>query len=337
MSWRGILIYVENYSGKVNSSAFELLGKANELKIRIGGEVSAITLAREDVDAVVQQLISYGADRVVVYKVSSDEELANQLIHRDAIVDTVNMFKPKLVLISATPWGRSLGPRVAAKLGTGITADCLDIYVDEQGDIVQVRPAFTGNIIAHIKTLTNPVITTIRPKVLPIPRPDPSKRGEVVVKNIEELNLSNDARNIKVLGVAKVKEVKLPDVQIIVSVGRGLRSREDIEIFKEFAKMLGGELGCSKPLVDMGWCEKDRQVGFSGNIVRPRIYIACGISGAPQHIAGMKDSEYVIAINIDETAPISKYSDLLIVGNMYEIVEKAIKKISEVKKDMLTT
>jgi len=337
MSWRGILIYAENYSGRVNSSAFELLGKANELKIRIDGEVSAITLAREDVDVVVQQLISYGADRVVVYKVSSDEELANQLIHRDAIVDTVNMFKPKLVLISATPWGRSLGPRVAAKLGTGITADCLDIYVDEQGDIVQVRPAFTGNIIAHIKTLTNPVITTIRPKVFPIPRPDPSKRGEVVVKNIEELNLSNDARNIKVLGVAKVKEVKLPDVQIIVSVGRGLRGREDIEIFKEFAKMLGGELGCSKPLVDMGWCEKDRQVGFSGNIVRPRIYIACGISGAPQHIAGMKDSEYVIAINIDETAPISKYSDLLIVGNMYEIIEKAIKKISEVKKDMLTT
>lgn len=332
MTVEGILVYAENYSGKVNPAVFELLGKASELRSKIGGSVSASVLVDDNELEVAKELIAYGADIVIVYKTPSRELLANQLIHRDAVVDAINILKPRLVLINATPWGRSLGPRIAAKLKTGITADCLDVYVDEQGDIVQVRPAFTGNIIAHIKTLTLPVITTVRPKVFPLPKPDRSRIGNILVKNINEIVLSEDTKKLNVCGVQKVKEIRLPEAQIILTVGKGLKSKEDMNIFKEFIHAIGGELGCSKPLVDIGWCEKDRQVGFSGNIVKPKIYIACGVSGAPQHIAGMKDSEYVIAINIDETAPISKYCDVLIVGDMMEIISKTLNKIKALRK-----
>lgn len=331
MTVEGILVYAENYSGRVNPAAFELLGKANELKSKIGGKVSATVLVNEGEINVAKELIAYGADTVIVYRVSDRELLANQLIHRDAVVNAINTLKPRLVLINATPWGRSLGPRIAAKLKTGITADCLDVYVEEHGDIVQVRPAFTGNIIAHIKTVTHPVIATVRPKVFSTPKPDRSRVGDIIVRNLDEIEISGDTKKIRVWGVKKVKEVRISEAQVVVTVGRGLKSKEDMKIFKEFANALGGELGCSKPLVDIGWCEKDRQVGFSGNIVKPRIYIACGVSGAPQHIAGMKDSEYVVAINIDETAPISKYCDTLIVGDMQEIVLKILDKLKKMQ------
>ncbi|MEM1526645.1 MAG: electron transfer flavoprotein subunit alpha/FixB family protein [Ignisphaera sp.] len=331
MTVEGILVYAENYSGRVNPATFELLGKANELKSNIGGRISATVLVDGSEIDVAKELIAYGADTVIVYKVPNRELLANQLIHRDAVVNAINTLKPKLVLINATPWGRSLGPRIAAKLKTGITADCLDVYVDEHGDIVQVRPAFTGNIVAHIKTVTHPVIATIRPKVFSTLKPDRSRVGDILVKNLDEVGLSGDTKKIKVCGVKRVKEVKISEAQVIVTVGRGLKSKEDMKIFKELANALSGELGCSKPLVDIGWCEKDRQVGFSGNIVKPRIYIACGISGAPQHIAGMKDSEYVVAINIDETAPISRYCDAFIVGDMQEIILKILDKLKKIQ------
>lgn len=334
MTWKGILVYVENYEEKPNMASFELLSKASELKNRIGGDVSAVVLSTGKVHEIGEMLISYGADKVIVYNVHSRELLANQLIHRDVVIDAIREMKPRSILISATPWGRSLGPRIAAKLQTGITADCLDIYVDEQGDIVQVRPAFTGNIIAHIKTLTNPVITTIRPKVFSIPKPDYLRKGEIIVKDLSDVEISDDVGKIKVTGISRAKEVKLADASIIVTVGKALRSKDDLRYFQEFARLIGGELGCSKPLVDAGWCVKDRQVGFSGNIVRPKIYIALGISGAPQHIAGMKDSEYVIAINVDESAPISRYSDLFIVGDMYNVVAKVFEVIKSSKSQL---
>lgn len=322
MTWRGILIYAENYDERLNTASLELLGKASELKKKIGGETSAITLTTSREREISETLVAHGADKVIIYKTSSRELLANQLIHRDIVVDAIQILKPRSVLISATPWGRGLAPRIAARLQTGITADCLDIYVDEHGDIVQVRPAFTGNIIAHIKTLTNPVITTIRPKVFPVPKPDYLRKGEIIIKDLSDVKLLDDTRKVKVIGVSRVKEVKITDASIIVAVGKALRSKDDLKNFQEFARMIGGELGCSKPLVDAGWCTKDRQIGFSGNIVRPRVYIALGISGAPQHLAGMKDSEYVVAVNIDETAPISRHSDLFIIGDMYSFVAK---------------
>ncbi len=326
--WSGVLVYAENYGRGLKSSVFELLGKASELRTRLGGLVYSITLASEEVDVHAEELIYYGSDKVLVYRVPK-ELLPNQLVHRDALVDSVKALKPKLVLISATPWGRSLGPRVAAHLKTGITADCLDIYVDENGDVVQVRPAFTGNVIAHIKTLRTPVIATVRPKVFPMPEPDHGRKGDVLCM---KLNIpGNDVAGVRVLGVAREKLVKLSEAEVIISVGKGLRSREDLRLFEELAKALGGQVACSRPLVDVGWMERDRQVGFSGNVVRPRIYIACGISGAPQHLAGMRDSEYVIAVNTDSSAPIGRYSDLLVVGDFYEVIPKLVERIKELK------
>jgi len=329
MSARNILIYAENYSGNIHRASYELLGKARELISKIGGEVYAtIVTTKEDAEKHAKDLIAYGADKVVEY-IADKSLLPNQQVHKEALLDAINFVQPKLVLIPATPWGRSLGPRVAAAIKTGITADCLDIYIDENGEIIQVRPAFTGNIIAHIKTLTLPVMATIRPGVFPPPKPNYERRGDVIVR---EMKLSpNVTETLKVLGVVRTKTVRLSDADVIVSVGKGLRSKEDVKLFEELAKELGGVLGCSKPLVDMGWLERDRQVGFSGNTVRPKLYIALGISGAPQHIAGMKDSQYVIAVNLDPSAPIAKYSDVFIIGDMYEFAKRLLSIIKDQK------
>lgn len=327
MKWKGVLVYAENYSGKVHESSYELLGKARELVSKLGGKVYAVLLSSNENDFA-KDLIAYGADEVHIYMVDN-ALLPNQLVHRDAIVSLIKEIKPRLVLFPATPWGRSLGPRIAARLRVGITADCLDIYIDDQGEIIQVRPAFTGNLIAHIKTLSYPVIATIRPKVFPTPKPDYSRNGKVYRRYIN--SLSSDVDKVKVIGKPKVKQIRLADADIIVSIGKGVKSREDIKIFEDFARELGGILASSRPLVDMGWMDRDRQVGFSGNIVRPKIYIALGISGAPQHIAGMKDSEVVISINIDPSAPIAKYSDLFVVGDIYEIVPKLLDEIRKIR------
>lgn len=335
MTWSGILVYAENYSGKVNPAAFELLNKASELRDKIGGKIHVVTLAIDGEHLIARELIARGADRVVVYKVQTKEELANYLLHRDAIIHVISECRPRLVLISATPWGRSLGPRVATRLQTGITADCLDLYINELSEIIQVRPAFTGNIIAYIKTITSPVIATVRPMAFSPSQPDYSREGEVDIRPISGIKVSDDTPKLNVLGQSRPKRVLLSEAQVILAVGRGLRDRGDIKLFEELASEIGGELACSKPLVDLGWMERDRQVGFSGSIVRPKVYIACGISGAPQHIAGMKDSSFIVAINTDESAPISKYCDLFIIGDMYSIALKVLTKIREVKRGNL--
>ncbi|MEM3948542.1 MAG: electron transfer flavoprotein subunit alpha/FixB family protein, partial [Zestosphaera sp.] len=204
-----------------------------------------------------------------------------------------------------------------------------DVYVDEGGDIVQVRPAFTGNIIAHIKTLRNPIIATVRPKVFSMPKPNRGREGEILRRELS--TFGSDVSGVKVLGIAREKSARLSEAEVIVSVGKGLRGREDLKLFEELARVLGAQIACSRPLVDAGWMERDRQVGFSGNVVRPRVYIACGISGAPQHLTGMKDSEYIIAINKDPSAPISRHSDLFVIGDIYEIAPKLMKRINELR------
>lgn len=327
MSWRGILVYAENYSGSIHRASFELLGKARGLLPKIGGVLhAAIVTSEESAEKHSKELIAFGADEVLEYIVK-ERFLPNPVVHRNALIDAISYAKPKLVLVPATPWGRSIAPRVAAAIRTGITADCLDVYVDDAGDIVQVRPAFTGNIIAHIKTLTSPVMATVRPGVFPLPQPDYSRKGKVIAKN---LSLSEDD-DVRVVGVSKRKTVKLSEATIIVSIGKGVRSKEDIKLFEELAKALNAQLACSRPLVDMDWMERDRQVGFSGNIVRPRLYIALGISGAPQHIAGMKDSQYIIAVNTDPSAPIAKYCDLFVVGDIYDIAKKLLQALEGFK------
>ena len=321
-----VLTYVENVNGKLNPASLELLSKAREVARAGSGKVYSLLVATSENPREFRELAARGVDVLLVYRVGEDW-LCDYLLHAEALAHAIRKVNPALVLVAATPWGRSFAPRVAARLGLGLTADCLDVYVDEAGDIVQVRPAFTGSLIAHIKTVTSPAMATIRPGVFPEPTPDYSRRFEAVV--VEELPVRSSG--LEVLGPSKGKSVSLSEASVIVAVGRGLRKKEDISLFMELAKTLGGECAVSKPLVDAGWFEKERQVGFSGNIVKPKVYLAFGISGAPQHIAGMKDSESVVAVNSDPSAPIAKFSDIFVVGDMYEVARRLLERLKAFK------
>jgi len=328
VSGEGVLVYAEYIEGMPHPVTYELIGKGRELTSKLGGSVKAVIIG-SGASGHAEELIHYGADEVYVYECGEGVAL-NTLLHKELLVGLIREIKPKLVLFGATPWGRSLAPRVAAALRTGLTADCLDVYVTDDGSIVQVRPAFTGNIIAHIKTVTTPAMTTVRYKVFKPPKKDPSRNGEVIIREVPTEGTIHH-KKIEILGKVREKEVNIADADVIVAGGKGLKRREDLKLLEELAEVLGGVLAVSRPLVDAGWASKDRQVGFSGNVVKPRVYIACGISGSPQHLAGMKDSKVIIAVNIDPSAPIAKYSDLFVVGDLYEVVPRLIGEIKRVR------
>jgi len=321
----GILVYAETSDSRIHPVSFELLGKAREIAEKLGLEVWSVIIGF-DVKDRAKELIYYGADKVYVYDSERLKDF-NVLTYKDILVDLVKEIDPEIFLIGATPLGRSLAPRVAAALDTGLTADCIDLRVDEEGNLIQIRPAFTGNILAHIKTTSKPIMSTIRYKVMPMPKRDESRKGEIVIKNPPE---KIDTR-IKSLGRISKRTVNIADAEVIVSGGRGLKNKEDLKMLEELAKLLGGVLGVSRPLVDEGWIAKEHQVGFSGNTVKPKLYIACGISGSPQHLAGMRDSQIIVAINIDPSAPIFRHADYGVVGDLYEVVPKLISMIKRIK------
>ncbi len=318
-----ILVVAEHEENRIHPITFELLGKANELSNKLNGKVRAVILGK-GIGDMANELVYHGADIVHVY---DDDSLLffNVLLYKDNIVSLIKRFSPDLVLIGATNKGRSLAPRIAVSLKTGLTADCINIFV-EKGEIIQVRPAFTGNIIAHIYTKTRPVLTTIRYRVMKPLKRDEKRKGEIIV---EDLKFSN-GKGLKVLGKIRDKEIRISDADIIVSFGRGVKRRDDIKMIKELADLLGGVVGASRPVVDEGWISKDHQIGFSGNIVKPKLYMAFGISGSPQHLAGMKDSDIVIAVNIDSSAPIFRYSDYCIVADLYHVIPNLIRRLKEI-------
>jgi len=323
---KGILVYAETVDSEIHPISFELLGKAREIADKLKLQVWSAILGYKISDKV-SELIYYGADKVYVY---DDEQLRdlNVIVYKTLLTELVKEIKPEIFLIGATPWGRSLAPRIAAALDTGLTADCTDLQVDESGKVIQIRPAFTGNILAHIETVSKPVMATIRYKVMkPIER-DTSRRGEIIVGKPEKIESSG----IKFLGKISRREVNLPDADVIVAGGRGLRKKEDLRLLEELAELLGGVVGASRPLVDEGWISKDHQVGFSGNTVKPKLYIACGISGSPQHLAGMRDSGMIIAINTDPSAPIFRHADYGVVADLYEFIPRLIELLREARK-----
>ncbi len=316
--YSGVMVFAEQREGETHPITFELLGKGREIADKLGAELSGVLLGYQVKDKA-RELIYYGADKVFLFDHPSLKEF-DVVLYKRILVDLIKEEKPEIFLVGATRLGRSLAPRIAAALNTGLTADCIDLQIDENGDLVQIRPAFTGNIIAHIKTKTKPVMATVRYRVLPPGRRDVSRRGKVIVKEVE---ISGDT-GIKVIRKERAKRVRIAEADVIVACGRGLRKREDLKMIEELASLLGGVVGASRPLVDEGWISRDHQVGFSGNVVKPRLYIACGISGSPQHIAGMRNSEVIIAINIDPSAPIFKIADYGVVGDLYEIVPRLI-------------
>ena len=323
--YRGVMVFAEQHESKLHPVTFELLGKGREIADKLGVELSGILLGW-GVSEAARELIYRGADKVFLVEHPS-LKFFDPVRYKHNIVRIIEDEKPELVLFGATPLGRSLAPRVAVALSTGLTADCIDIVVDEEGDIVQVRPAFTGNIIAHIKTRTRPVMATVRYRVMrPLPR-DPGRKGRIIVRD----PVLNGETGIRIVRKVRDKSVRITDADIVVAAGRGLKRPEDLRMIEELASLLGGVVGASRPLVDEGWISRDHQVGFSGNVVRPRLYIACGISGSPQHLAGMRNSQIIVAINVDPSAPIFRHADYGIVGDLYEIVPKLIERLKDMR------
>ncbi len=317
-----LLVFVEQREGVINPVSYELLGKGIELADKKRCALTAVLLGN-GVENHARELIFYGAERVYLF----DHPLFNDcdlLNYKHNMVRLVKEVQPDIFLLGATYWGRSLGSRVAAALGTGLTADCTGLEIDKHGNLVQVRPAFSGNILAHIKTRTRPQMATVRYKVMPRAVRDTDRKGEIIRKAAEIVpSLLSFVHNKKSAGV------NLADAEILVSGGSGLKKADDYSLLSELAEVLGAALGSSRPPVDNGWIGREHQVGFSGTTVNPKVYIACGISGSPQHLAGMRSSETIIAINTDPSAPIFRVADYGKVGDLYEVIPKLIKKIKE--------
>ncbi|MCS7120756.1 MAG: electron transfer flavoprotein subunit alpha/FixB family protein [Nitrososphaerota archaeon] len=316
-----ILIYAEQEDGEIHPVTYELICKGRELAGKLGCKVDSVLLGSR-IEEKASELVAYGADRIFIFDHSSLHDF-DLIRYSSNIVDLARETEPDIILIGATRIGRVLAPRVAAALRTGLTADCTDLYIDEDGRLVQVRPAFSGNIMAEIKTWRKPQMATVRYKVMKMGEPDPSRKGEVIRRQVKII----EDTGMKILEKTPAAEMEINEARVIVSGGRGLRSPDEFRILEELAEILGGVVGSSRPLVDSGWIGREHQVGFSGNIVKPKVYIACGISGSPQHLFGMRDSEVIIAINKDPSAPIFRFSDYGVIGEVQEILPLLIEEL----------
>ena len=313
--YKGLMVFAEQREGKIHPVAYELLGKGTEIAQQLGIEVSAVLLG-SGMDEEINELFYYGAQKVyyIEHPVLADFDLLN---YKHNIARLVNEVKPETLLIGATHLGRSLAPRIAAAINTGLTADCTSLEVGDVGNLVQIRPAFSGNIFAHIRTTTRPQMATVRYKVMQkLPR-DTQKTGEVIRKEAEIVDSV-----LKIVEKQSTGGVNIAEAEVVVCGGRGVKSAADFALLEDLAGALGGVVGCTRPVVDDGWMGKEHQVGFSGNTVQPKLYVAVGVSGSPQHLAGMRDSDVIIAINADPSAPIFKLADYGIVGDLYEVVPK---------------
>ena len=327
--YKGVFVFAQQVDNELNGIAFELIGKGKELAKDLGTEVTAMLLG-SDIKGLADELAAYGADKVIVV---DDLELKDYRTepYAHAISSIINEFKPEIVLVGATAIGRDLAPRVSARVKTGLTADCtvLEIgdFKGEPNQLLMTRPAFGGNTIATIACPeTRPQMATVRPGVM-----QKNEKVEGAKANVVEFNpgFTPDNKYVEILEVVKAvtDTVDIMDAKILVSGGRGVGSKENFKLLEDLAEALGGAVSCSRAVVDAGWLSKDLQVGQTGKTVRPQLYFAVGISGAIQHVAGMEESDIIIAINKDETAPIFDVADYGIVGDLNKILPSLTEKI----------
>lgn len=317
---KNILIFGEQKNGIIHKVTFELMGKAKELLNDIDGEIKVVILGDENIN--LSELSFHGANTVYLIEDQCFNK-PDELLYKENIVSLINEIRPDIFLVGATSFGRSLAPRIAASLNTGLTADCTELKIDDDGELVQIRPAFSDNILAHIKTTTVPKMATIRYKEFAQAERNDKLNAEII--KIKAYKSTNDL--LEVLEEIEAREFDISDAQVVVSAGKGFKNKEDLNLVYELASLLGGEVGASRSIVDEGYIDKSHQIGYSGNRVKAKIYIACGISGAPQHLAGMKESDIIIAINSDPSAPIFNIADYGIVGDVYKVIPMFIEKI----------
>jgi len=328
-AYHGVWVIAETHDGKLADVSLELLGQARVLAQDLGTDVS-LALVGNEVSGLVPQAAASGADRVylVEHEVLSHYRTGP---FTDVLTGVLNTYKPEIVLIGATPMGRDLASRIAARIGAGLTADCtgLDIDPDEKL-LLQTRPAFGGNIMATIVCrYARPQMSTVRPRVMRKIEPRQDAKAQVVRVDV---NLNEKSVLTKIVEVVKDQageQVNLQDAEIIVSGGRGIKKPENFALIKQLAEALGGALGASRATVDAGWIPAYHQVGQTGKTVQPKLYVACGISGAVQHLAGMSSSDCIVAINSDPDAPIFNVAHYGIVGDLFEVVPELIKQLQQ--------
>ena len=335
--YKGVYVFAQQVDNIVNSIAFELIGKGKDLAADLGTEVTAV-LVGSGVKGLADELAEYGADRVIVV---DDPELKEYRTepYAHALASVIEKYKPEIFLVGATAIGRDLGPRVSARIHTGLTADCTQLDIGDfplnpvpgkeqkHNQLLMTRPAFGGNTIATIACPDfRPQMATVRPGVM-----QKKERQAGVKANIEEFNpgFTPNHNYVEILEVVKAvsETVDIMDAKILVSGGRGMGNAENFKMLEELAEVIGGTVSCSRAVVDAGWKPKDLQVGQTGKTVRPNVYFAIGISGAIQHLAGMEESDIIIAINKDDTAPIFDVADFGLVGDLNKIVPALTEKL----------
>ncbi len=324
-SHRGVWVFAEQRDGKLKSVAYELLSKGRELADTLKTDLSAVCFGH-GIDGV-NQLTVYGADKV--YLVDSPELAGNQEdLYTRQLVELIRQHKPEIVIAGATSLGRAFIPRVAAILKTGLTADCTGLDIDTENRLLrQTRPTFGGNIMATIICQTKrPQMSTVRPRVFKKNEPDKGRKGQIIKVDFNREYITS---RTKLLNFVEdlTEKVKLEDADIIVSGGRGLGKAENFKLIEELAKVMGAAVGSSRPPVDEGWIPYSRQVGQTGKTVCPKLYIACGVSGSVQHMAGMQTSDVIVAINDDPHAPIFEIATYGIVGDLFKVVPMLTEKL----------
>jgi electron transfer flavoprotein alpha subunit len=309
-----VLVVAEIRDGALKKVSFEMLGEGRRIAEQLGGSVLAVALG-EGIGDAIAPLAHYGADKVFV---ADDPALAEYTAeaYSNVLAGLINEIEPALVLLGATTQGKDLAPRLAARLAAGLASDCTGFAVQD-GELRITRPIYAGKAIATAKETARPYMATVRPNVFAAPEPDESREAPVET-------ISVDAGEIRAKVLELIKEagerVELTEADIIVSGGRGLKEPENFALIEELAKVLGAAVGASRAAVDAGWKDHSYQVGQTGKVVTPTLYIACGISGAIQHLAGMKTSKYIFAINKDPDAPIFKVADYGIVADLFKVV-----------------
>ncbi len=319
--WRGILVYAEQRAGRLHPVSLELIGKARQLAAGTDHQVYTAVLG-ENVEAAAKELLHYGVSAVYAYE---DAELA--FYRADAyaacVEDAIRALKPSVVLVGATALGRSLAPRLSTRFHTGLTADCTELELRENSDLVQIRPAFGGNIMAQIVTpSTRPQFATVRYKVMEAPARADIPSGEILRRKTPKAAQTSPVRPVSVTPVPK--SANISDAEILVVGGRGLKKEADLQLVQNLAETLGGDWAVTRPLVEKGWATNARQIGLSGRTVRPKLIITLGISGAIQFAACMNQSEKIVAVNQDADAPIFQVAHIGIVGDLYEIAPKLV-------------
>lgn len=325
----GIWVYAEVKDGKVKKVTYEMLGVAKKMSEKKAEPVCALLIGK-DILHLAPDLGAYGADKVFVVEAEAFAKYTTGA-YAKVICELVKQYEPSILFFGATINGKDLSARIAGRLGVGLATDCTDVWLDEDGNLIAKRPMFAGKVYAEVAfSDKKPQMASIRPNALGLPEADPSRKAEVIKVDI---TVNEEEFGYQVVGFEPVGtgKIDLTEAEIIVSGGRGMKAAENFKLLEELAELLGAAVGASRAAVDAGWRPQSDQVGQSGKVVSPNLYIACGISGAIQHLAGMGTSKVIVAINKDPEAPIFKKADYGIVDDLFKVVPALIEEVRKLK------